>query len=60
MSDNEDSSFFLCKELIKGYLDHIKGEYFTPQGCFIDVTKVDAFDQLFPYKEKSKLPDQLF
>lgn len=30
--ENEDSSFFLCKELIKGYLDHTRGEYFTPQG----------------------------
>jgi len=42
---------FLCKELIKGYLDHIKGEYFTPQGYFIDETKVDVFDQQFPPKK---------
>ena len=60
MPEDEDSSFFLCKELIKGYFDHDKGEYFTPQGYFIDETKVDVFDQMFPPKEKLKLPDQLF
>ena len=60
LPETEDSSFFLCKELIKGYLDHIKGEYFTPQGYFIDETKVDVFDQQFPPKKKLKLPGQLF
>lgn len=60
LPEDEDSSFFLCKELIKGYFDHDKGEYFTPQGYFIDETKVDVFDQMFPPKEKLKLPGQLF
>lgn len=60
LPENEDSSFFLCKELINGYLDNISGEYFTPQGYFIDEGEVDAFDQQFPYKEKLKLPGQLF
>lgn len=57
---NEDSSFFLCKELINGYLDNISGEYYTPQGYFIDESEVDVFDQQFSYKEKVKLPGQLF
>lgn len=60
LPENEDSSFFLCKELINGYLDNISGEYFTPQGYFIDEGEVAAFDQQFPYKEKLKLPGQLF
>ena len=60
LPEMEDSSFFLCKELIKGYLDHIEGEYFTPQGYFIDETKADVFDQQFPPKKKLKLAGQLF
>lgn len=60
LSENEDSSFFLCKELIEGYLNHVSGEYFTPQGYFIDENKVDDFDQQFSHKEKLKLPGQLF
>jgi putative acetyltransferase len=39
LPENEDSSFFLCKELIKGYLDHTRGEYFTPQGYFLTKRK---------------------
>ena len=60
LPENEDSSFFLCKELIKGYLDHTRGEYFTPQGYFIDETKVDVFDRQFPSKKKLKMPGQIF
>ena len=60
LPENEDSSFFLCKELIKGYLDHTRGEYFTPQGYFIDETKVDVFDRQFPPKKKLKMPGQIF
>ena len=56
----EDASFFLCKELISGYLDGITGEYATPQIYFVDEEEADVFDQKFPYKEKLKLPGQLF
>ena len=31
LPDGEDDSFFLCKELIPGYLNGISGEYTTPQ-----------------------------
>jgi len=55
-----DDSFFLCKELIKGYLDGITGEYATPQGYFVDLYEAEAFDKTFPPKEKLKLPTQLF
>ena len=55
-----DSSFFLCKELTKGYLDGIVGEYSTPSGYFVENSKADEFDKTFPYKQKLKLPGQLF
>ena len=58
--EGEDASFFLCKELIHGYLDGITGEYSTPAGYFVDEEEAEAFDKTFPYKEKKKLPGQLF
>ena len=60
LPEGEDASFFLCKELIPGYLDDITGEYATPQGYFVDEAEVEAFDREFPPKEKLKLPGQLF
>lgn len=60
LPEGEDASFFLCKELIPGYLDGISGEYATPQGYFVDEAEADEFDKAFPYKEKLKLPGQLF
>lgn len=60
LPEGEDASFFLCKELIPGYLDGISGEYATPQIYFVDEAEVDAFDKQFPYKEKLKLPGQMF
>ena len=60
LPEGEDASFFLCKELIPGYLDGITGEYATPEGYFVDETEAEEFDKEFPYKEKLKLPGQLF
>ena len=60
LPEGEDAPFFLFKELIPGYLDGITGEYATPQGYFVDKTKVETFDKEFPVKEKLKLPGQLF
>ena len=60
LPEGEDASFFLCKELIPGYLDGITGEYATPQGYFVDEAEVEMFDKEFPTKEKLKLPGQLF
>lgn len=60
LSEEEDASFFLCKELIPGYLDGITGEYETPKGYYVDETAAEEFDKTFPYKEKLKLPEQLF
>ena len=55
----EDASFFLCKELIPGYLNGVTGEYTPPNGYFVDEAEAEKFDKQFPYKEKLKLPGQL-
>lgn len=60
LPEGEDASFFLCKELIPGYLDGVTGVYTTPQGYYVDEAEVEAFDQEFEPKEKLKLPGQLF
>ena len=60
LPEGEDASFFLCKELIPGYLDGITGEYATPQIYLVDEAEAEVFDQKYPYKEKLKLPGQLF
>ena len=60
LPEDADSSFFVCKELIPGYLDGITGEYATPQGYFVDEAAAEEFDKAFPYKERLKLPGQLF
>ena len=58
--DGEDASFFLCRELIPGYLKGITGVYAPPSGYLVDSKEVEKFDRLFPPKEKKKLPGQLF
>lgn len=60
LPEGEDASFFLCKELIPGYLNGITGEYATPAGYMVDEQEAEAFDKQFPYKEKKKMPGQIF
>ena len=60
LEEEQDASFFLCKELIPGYLNGITGEYATPAGYFVEEKEAEEFDKMFPYKEKKKLPGQLF
>jgi len=60
LPEGEDASFFLCRELIPGYLAGISGEYATPQGYFVDETTAEDFDKGFPYREKLVLPGQIF
>lgn len=60
LPEGEDAFFFLCKELIPGYLDGITGEYATPEGYLVDAQEAEAFDKQFLYKEKKKLPGQIF
>ena len=63
LPEGADASFFLCRELIPGYLDGIRGEYAPPEGYFAadrEPEAFDRFDALFPPKEKRKLPGQIF
>ena len=60
LPEGEDASFFLCKELIPGYLNGITGKYATPSGYFVDEREAEEFDKHFPPKEKLKLPGQLW
>ena len=59
LPEGADSSFFLCRELIPGYLDGVTGVYRTPQVYYVDRDEVEAFDRTFPPKVKLKLPGQL-
>ena len=60
LPEDADASFFLCKELIPGYLDGITGVYQTPRGYYVSDEDVEEFDKSFPAKEKMKLPGQIF
>lgn len=60
LPEGADASFFLCKELIPGYLNGITGVYQTPAGYYVDDAEVEEFDKAFPAKVKLKLPGQIF
>ncbi len=63
LPEGEDASFFLCKELISGYLAGVTGEYAPPEGYYCaeqEPAEFEAFEALFPAKKKEKLPGQLF
>ena len=60
LPEDADDSFFLCKELIPGYLDGVTGVYQTPPCYYVDEADVEAFDKGFPPKQKEKFPGQIF
>ena len=60
LPEGADQSFFLCRELIPGFLDGITGVYQTPKGYYVDDADVERFDRSFPPKVKQKLPGQIF
>lgn len=60
LPEGADASFFLCKELEKGYLDGVTGEYAPPQCYFVDEKEAQEFDKEFPPKEKLRLEGQIF
>ena len=60
LPEGADQSFFLCRELIPGYLDGITGVYQTPKGYYVDDRDVEEFDKAFPPRQKLKLPGQIF
>ena len=62
LPEGADASFFLCKELIPGYLNGVTGVYAPPEGYFAaerEPEEFERFDAQFPPKEKKKLPGQL-
>ena len=62
LPEGADASFFLCRELIPGYLDGVTGVYGPPEGYFAaekDPEDFERFDAAFPPMEKKKLPGQL-
>ena len=62
LPEGADDSFFLCRELIPGYLAGVTGVYGPPEGYFCaerDPEAFEAFDAQFPPKVKLKLPGQL-
>ncbi len=52
--------YFLCKELLPGFLNGVRRTYHTPEGYFLNEADIERFDAQFPPKEKLKLPGQLF
>ena len=63
LPEGADSSFFLCKELIPGYLKGITGEYCTPKvyfACDERPEEFEKYESTFPFKEKLKLEGQIF
>ena len=60
LPESADNSFFLCKELIPGYLNGITGVYQTPEEYYVADADVESFDKAFSPKEKLKLPGQIF
>ena len=60
LPEGADDSFFLCRELIPGYLAGVTGVYQTPRGYYVDDADVEEFDRAFPQKVKLKLPGQIF
>ncbi len=45
LPEGANDNFFLGKELIKGYLDGISGEYSTPEGYFVANKKPEKFNE---------------
>lgn len=60
LPEDADASFFLCKELVDGYLKGVTGVYQTPAAYYVKDSDVEQFDKSFPKKKKLKLPTQIF
>ena len=60
LPEGEDASFFLCKELMPGYLNGITGEYATPVGYQVDEQEAEVFDKRFHIKTKRNCRDRFF
>lgn len=59
VSRNEETPYFMVKELQSGYLTGITGTFKDPDGYVVEEADVEEFDVNFSTKEKKKLPGQL-
>lgn len=62
-ADDPDADYLLAKELTTGYLDGVCGTYKDPEGyfaCEMYPEDFKKFESTFPFKQKHKLPGQLF
>ncbi len=59
LPEGADASFFLCRELIPGFLSGVSGVYSTPEPYLVTEAQVGEFDRGFPPREKLRLPGQL-
>ena len=50
--EDPEAEYFLIAELEPGFLNGITGTYRDPAGYFVDEAEAEAFDALFPSKEK--------
>ena len=55
----QETPFFMVRELRTGYLHGVQGTYHDPEGYLVSQEAVEEFDRLFPWKEKLRLPGQL-
>ena len=55
----EEADFFLCRELIPGYLRGVTGVYSAPACYLVDEGEAEVFDRDFQPREKLRLPGQL-
>ncbi len=63
LPEGADDSFFLCRELVPGGLDGVRGEYATPAAYFAaekNPADFARYEASFPPKEKKVLPGQIF
>lgn len=60
LPEGSNATFFLCKELEPRYLNGITGEYAPPDCYLVNENEAEAFDKMFPVKEKLKLDTQIF
>ena len=51
LPESADDSFFLCKELIPGYLNGVLGVYLTPEAYYVSQEETDRFDKRFPRRK---------
>ena len=59
LPEDADSSFFLCKELIPGYLDGITGVYQTPKGYYVEDADVEeSLIRIFRQRKSLSCPDR--